>query len=697
MRKISLFFLLYLFFLPALGEEVAGGDSAGQFARHDVNLQILSGNNQSIRAGRVPAQVPVIFVTDHNNRPLVNEPVYISRISPRSGTGELSAIRFFTDTAGKAYINLEPINEPGDYEYLVYGETTDREQPAILKITIRKSNWVFLLVIGLFGGLSFFILGMTLMSEGMQNSAGNRMRGFLGRLTSNRFIALSIGALVTIVIQSSSATNVMLISFVNSKLMRFKQTIGVILGAAIGTTITAQIIAFKLTDYALLFVALGFMVQILSRKLHWKEIGKAILGFGILFFGMHIMSESMAPLRSYDPFIDMILRLQNPVLGIVVGALLTALIQSSSAFIGILIILSMQGLLTLGAAIPLLIGANIGTAITAVLASLNGSREAKQVALAHTLIKIIGAAIIVFLIPSFIRLMAYITPEGVQAGVSDMNMIAQPRQIANAHTLYNIALCLLFLPITNSYARLIRYLLPLKHEGEVPFTLRYINEGLLKTPVVAIDSAREELARMMKKVYHMTEKIIAPFIDKKSHVFREIEESEREINFLRDEIKDFLIKVSQGDISKDTTEEAFIMMNAVREFEQIADTLSTQLLNKAKSWCNSQYQFSDKGKEELLTYHRQTLTLLVNAIKLVEHFDLRSAIRLKEKYDHYREEFFELERQHYDRLKGNIEHSLESSKTHLEIITLLRVISSHAINTIRILIYKTNHHKSRKR
>ena len=553
MRELLFISIFFLLSSAVFGEDPFQNESPVGPSEQELSLQIVSGNNQSVRAGKSLTEAPRALVTDNNGNPVPKIPIYISLVSPQLNKEDLHIGKVYTDSTGKAVIAVEPVKEPGVYEYLIYCEKSILCEPVILNINIRKSNWVFLLVIGLFGGLSFFILGMSMMSEGMQNSAGNRMRNFLGQLTNNRFVALGIGALVTIVIQSSSATNVMLISFVNSKLMRFKQTIGVILGAAIGTTITAQIIAFKLTDYALLFVVLGYAIQILSKKQQRKEIGKAILGFGVLFFGMYIMSESMSPLRTYEPFIDLILRLQNPALGILIGAILTALIQSSSAFIGILIILSMQGLLTLGAAIPLLIGANVGTAITAVLASIGGSREAKQVALAHTLFKIIGAIIIVFFIPSFIRFMASITPDQVQQGIGNVNMIAQPRQIANAHTIYNVALCLLFLPFTNAFAKLIRVLLPLKPEREIPFTLRFINDGLLKTPVIAIDSAREELVRMMKKVYHMTEKILIPFIEKQTTLISEIEESEKEINYLRDEIKNFLVRISQGDVSTDTT------------------------------------------------------------------------------------------------------------------------------------------------
>jgi phosphate:Na+ symporter len=523
-----------------------------------------------------------------------------------------------------------------------------------------------------------------MMSHGLQGSAGNNMRNVLKKLTNNRFIAVGIGALITSIIQSSSATNVMLVSFVDSQLMKFKQTIGIILGAAIGTTFTVQIIAFKFTDYALIFVSFGLALHYISKNYKISEIGKGILGFGILFFGMHVMSEAMSPLRTYQPFIEIILSLEAPLIGILVGVFFTALIQSSGAFIGILIILSMQSLLSLDAAISLTIGANIGTAITAILASINTTREARQVALAHTLIKIVGAAIILSFIPSFTHFI-----QSLDSATTN-GSFATPRQIANAHTIYNIALCLAFLPFTNSVAWLVNKIYPVGIIEEDKVLIKYLDDSLFIAPTIAVDAARKELIRLMKEVEKMTAIIIKPFFEKDTTVFTSIETSEEKVNFLRDNINEYLVRLSRSDISEDTIEEAFTLMNAVREFEQIADVISTQLLKKAKTWCSGDFEFSEIGKKELKEYHLNTQNIIKKAIKVYQTLDIKKALKLKDKYYIYREEYFEFERQHYDRLKDNIEHTVASSKTHLELITLMRVISSHATNTARIIIYRTS-------
>jgi phosphate:Na+ symporter len=252
-----------------------------------------------------------------------------------------------------------------------------------------------LLLSGLIGGLGLFLMGIRMMSDSMTKSTGNQIRNLLTRLTRNRVVAFFTGIITTMVFQSSSATTVMLVSFVNSRLMKFRSTVAVIFGAAIGATVTIQLIAFRLADYSLTIIALGFLLYVVSKRQNVRSISLSIIGFGILFLGMNLMSGSIDLLKNLEGFTGILVEMENPLIGILIGALFTALIQSSSAFIGILIILGGQGLISLTAAVPLMIGSNIGTAVTAIIASLGGSRESKQVALAHTLFKVIGALIIV--------------------------------------------------------------------------------------------------------------------------------------------------------------------------------------------------------------------------------------------------------------------------------------------------------------
>ncbi len=556
-------------------------------------------------------------------------------------------------------------------------------------------HWFILLLFNLIGGLGLFLFGMMIMSKGLQKSAGKKMRSILSRLTYNRYIALVVGAFVTMIIQSSSATTVMLVSFVNSRLLRFRQTIGIFLGAAIGSTITAQIIALRITDYALLLVGLGFFIHISSKKSNIKNMGESILGFGVLFFGMRIMSETMYPLRSFEPFLDLVIRLENPLLGILTGAVLTAVIQSSAAFIGIMIILSTQGLLNMQSSIPLLIGANLGTAITAILASLQSTRESKQVALAYTIFKASGAFLLIWWIPEFIQLVERITSIYIQSPAAQKDIrSSMPHQIANAHTIYNLILAGIFLPLVGFFEKLINWILPVKSGYKDIYSTKYLDESMIKTPLLALNLAKQEVLRMMQKVLEMTEMIIVPFLEKKATVMGEIEVHENQVDFLRDSINEYLLKITREPAGTSNVEEAFQMMYAVKEFEQMGDIVSTNLMEKAREWCNSRAEFSASGKEELIEYHRLTLDHISKTIELYHHYDPEhakkiipgDAKKIKDYYKDYRNHTFELEKHHFDRLTGMVKESLKSSKTHLELITMLKVISSHATNTARIFL-----------
>ena len=337
-----------------------------------------------------------------------------------------------------------------------------------------KEISVFLMITSLFGGLGMFLYGMEMMSDGMKVAAGNKMRSILEKLTSNRLLAVGVGAFVTMVIQSSSATTVMLVSFVNSGLLTFIQGLGVILGSNIGSTITAQIVAFKVTDYALALVAAGALMALFSKKDSTKNIGFVILGFGLLFYGMKVMSDTMKPLRSNPAFNDILISLENPFMGILAGAVFTALIQSSSATTGIVITLASGGSITLEAGIPLIFGANVGTCITALLAGLNASKEAKRVAIAHVTFNLTGVLLFCFWIPTFSEFIS-------------KTSIDIPRQIANAHTIFNILATVVFIPFTPLVGRLIiKYFPDEKKDRDITKpAVMHLNDDVLDTPTVA--------------------------------------------------------------------------------------------------------------------------------------------------------------------------------------------------------------------
>lgn len=399
----------------------------------------------------------------------------------------------------------------------------------------------------------------------------------------------------------------------------------------------------------------------------------------------------MLPLRTYEPFIDVLLKFENPLLGILTGALLTALVQSSAAFIGIMMVLATQGLLTLQGSIPLLIGANLGTAITAILASIQSNRESRQVALAFSIFKASGALILIWWIPSFVQLTENFTSFFVsRPDLTTGNSSILPRQIANAHTLYNFILAAVYLPFVKYFDRFINLIFPLGEEEEYEMRTRYIDESMIKTPLLALNLAKQEVLRMMEIVKKMTELILQPFLHRNLNVIKQIEVYEMQVNFLRDNINNYILNITREQIESSAAEEAFQLMYAVKEFEQIADIVAASLKEKAISWCNSSYDFSPAGKTELEDFHRLTLTQINRAHELYKNFSLQEAEDMKDYYKDYRKLTVEFEKQHFERLKSQIEESLTSSKTHLELITLFKTIGGHATNTARILLKKDN-------
>jgi len=547
-------------------------------------------------------------------------------------------------------------------------------------------SWGFL-IIGLLGGLALFLYGMDKMSEGMKKTAGNQMRNILAALTKNRVIALLVGAFVTMVIQSSSATTVMLVSFVQAGLMSFSQTLGVILGADIGTTVTAQLIAFKLTDYALLMISVGFGLRMCSKSENIKNIGEVILGFGILFFGMKLMSDTMKPLRDYPDFINLLKGLENPMLGLLVGAAFTALIQSSSAFTGILIVLAQQNLITLEAGIPMIFGANLGTCITAALATIGTSREAKRVALAHIFFKLAGVALFFFWIPQFADLIQFLA-EKFQSGAA--------RQIANAHTIFNVGLALLFLPCTSFFGDLILRILPDKKEDNnlKPATW-HLDEDKITSPAIAIDLARTEISCMANLLGRMQRAIIVPFLSNEPRrdefyprlsLVEGIDMREQKVNFLQEKITYYLLKVSKQELSDEQSQEVFGMISIVKDMESLGDLIHRNMIPMIPKKQNLESDFSHEGKEELLIYHEK----VCNQIHLLKEALAERSPEKAQEIMASEKKYLDLESQyrirHLERLRHERRESLETHSVHLELMDLMKQIIVYSSNIAKTFI-----------
>jgi phosphate:Na+ symporter len=433
------------------------------------------------------------------------------------------------------------------------------------------------------GGLGMFLFGMKIMSEGLQKVAGKKMRQILGLVSNNRVIGCMVGALVTSVIQSSSATTVMLVSFVDAGLMTFVQATGVLIGANIGTTITAQLIAFKITAYALPAIALGVLLKFFLGRGQWVYVGDVLLGFGLVFFGLATMNAGFAPLKDDPTFIALFTKFNADDLGSIllcigVGTALTMILQSSSATVGITMVLASQGLLTFGASVALILGDNIGTTITAQLASIGANINARRTARAHALLNIIGVLYIVLLFPQFIDLVTWVTSALSSIGPPDLLVNgAQPnisRYIANAHTIFNVVNAIFFL-LAMPYLVKITIWLVREKEGVAELDelqhIKFLDSRYIDTPSVALGQARAEIIRMGEAVRVMYVDIVGCLKKRNLSDLSKWKKREDTIDILQREITQFLVEVVQRPISPEESKEVASLMRMANNLERAGD------------------------------------------------------------------------------------------------------------------------------
>jgi phosphate:Na+ symporter len=478
----------------------------------------------------------------------------------------------------------------------------------------------------LLGGLALFLFGMEQMADALKAVAGERMKVILAKLTTNRFMGAATGAFVTAIIQSSSVTTVLVVGFITAGLMSMAQSIGVIMGANIGTTITAQIVAFKVTKYALLMVAAGFGMLFFSKQEKIKQYGGMLMGLGLVFFGMSVMSDAMNPLRSYQPFLDLMTRMENPLIGILVAAGFTALIQSSSATTGIVIVMATQGFITLEAGIALAFGANIGTCVTAMLAAIGKPREAVRAAVVHVLFNVFGVLLWIGLIPHLAEFVTSLSPSHPGLSGSDRLAAEAPRQIANAHTVFNIANTLIFIGFTGQFARLVEWLVPDKPVEEIIITEpKYLDEELLETPTLALDRARLEIGHMGDRVKAMLQGIMTAIIKGDRMMLKNIAKIDDEVDILHGHIVTYLGRISGKELTENQTEVLVNLMAASNDLENIGDTIETDLVYLGNTGIDSQVSISDETREVLKKLHDVVSMTTELAIDAVMENDQRAA------------------------------------------------------------------------
>lgn len=534
------------------------------------------------------------------------------------------------------------------------------------------------IILGLLGGLALFLYGMQMMSSGLEAAAGNRMKEILEKLTSNRFLGVAVGAGITAVIQSSSATTVMVVGFVNSGMLTLKQAVWIIMGANIGTTITGQLIALDVGAIAPFLAFCGVAVLVFSKKPSFQYYGQIIAGLGILFLGMEMMSDSMIPLRESETFINLMTKFGNPLIGILVGAVFTAIIQSSSASVGILQTLAIGGLINLPNAVFVLFGQNIGTCITAVLASIGTSRNAKRTTIIHLMFNIIGTTIftIVCILTPLTTLVQGWTPDNPAA------------QIANMHTLFNIVTTLLLLPFGGALAKLAMKILPDREKEELDMDtdgqgLRYIKplegsaEYQMGNTAIAINGIGNELRRMFQLTKENVEESFQAVLDEKTKRLSKVETNEDYIDFLNKEISKYISRIMIYENNSKDSSVVSAFFKICGNLERIGDH-AMNICEYTKILEGKKIAFSKQARKEIQNMKEISLYAMekLKNLEFLSTEELADIADVEQQIDQMTEEYRQnqLERMHREDCNG------EASILYSEMLTDFERIGDHVLN-----------------
>lgn len=522
----------------------------------------------------------------------------------------------------------------------------------------------------LLGGLGMFLYGMKMMSDGLERLAGDRMRRVLEVLTNNRLAGVGVGMGVTSVIQSSSATTVMIVGFVNAGLMTLLQATGVIMGANIGTTITAQLIAFKLSDVAPVILFIGMAMSVFVKKRAIERIGNIILGFGILFVGLTLMAQAMEPLQSNEAFRSILTSFKSPVIGVLVGAVFTAVIQSSSASVGILQTLAMLGLIGLDSAVYVVLGQNIGTCITAILAAIGKNTNSKRTAGIHLMFNITGTVVFLVVLALF---------PGLVSIVESWSPGDASRQIANFHTLFNVSMTLLLIGFAKQMVWLIKKIVPDKHDPDkVERKLMYLNGRTAKTPLLVLGDTLKELTRMGNISADNFQNALEAFFNRDEQKANKVIEVEKTVDYLSQNITSYLISYRSLDIPEHDIKVLGSLHHVIIDMERISD-FAENVAEYSLSLAERRGKLSPDAQAELVEMSAKTMATLKKALEVFESRDksrLEEVEMLEREVDDMQEKCMD---NHIERLQGEL-CDPQTGVMFTNMVTTLERVADHAVN-----------------
>lgn len=529
----------------------------------------------------------------------------------------------------------------------------------------------FHIIISLMGGLGLFLLGMKQMSDGLEKAAGAKMRGILEAVTTNRFTGMLVGVVFCAVIQSSSATTVMVVSFVNAGMMTLYQAAGVIMGANIGTTVTSQLVSFNLSEFAPLFLLAGVLMTQFVKSDRVKKIGEVVLGFGVLFMGLSVMSGSMSGLKDSPVITGLLGSLTNPFLAVLTGTVITAVIQSSSVTVSILLLMAQQELLELPICLFIILGCNIGACTSALLASLNGRKDAKRAALIHLFFNVIGTVII---------FLALVFAGGwVQALIMKISGGNPGRCVANAHTLFKIVQVAILLPFSGLLVKLTCLAVPGEdRELDAQYELLYIGEKAMFSPATAVVEAIRELEHMGALAYENLNRGLDALLDLNEKKIEKVYKVERQINYMNHAITDYLVKIGQMTLPIDDRKSIGALFHVVNDIERIGDH-AENLADAARTRMEDGVAFSEAGNRELREMSGKVNRILEYSIDMFSHNTkehLQDIMNLENEIDGMERQ---LQKNHVERLTKN-ECSAASGMLFSDVVSGFERVADHATN-----------------
>ncbi|WP_419725759.1 Na/Pi cotransporter family protein [Terrisporobacter petrolearius] len=538
------------------------------------------------------------------------------------------------------------------------------------------------IIIGIMGGLGLFLFGMNLMGEALEKAAGSKLKKIIELLTSNIFMGVLIGTLVTAVIQSSSATTVMVVGFVNAGIMTLPQAVGVIMGANIGTTVTAQLVSIDMNGLAPVALGIGIILYLFGGKPKTKHIAEVLIGFGILFTGMDFMKEAVQPLSEYQGFTNALLTFgKYPILGLLLGFGITAIIQSSSASMGMLVVLASQGLIPLSSALPMLYGQNIGTCVTSLLSSIGASISAKRAALIHLIFNILGTVIfLIFLNKLVVNAVTYMNPNNVA------------RQIANVHTIFNIASTLILLPFNKFIIKLATRLVPDNHtEDDDVKIVKFIDDRMIETPSIALVSVEKETLRMGEKSKQSLNCAMKGVLEKSEKDISSTLRKEKRINELQKMILNYLLKLSKAPLNEESREVIDSLFNTVNDIERIGDH-AENIAELAQNSITNDVTFSDHARNELDDMYNKVLSTYTYALESMRTSDVDLACKVIKMEEQVNIMEKSCRINHMRRLNNNM-CSIDNGIIYLEVIANLERVSDHAVNIAQQVIAQSVNEK----